>query len=97
MKIRICNRCKAEVRVEKEIEGYPYECLECDENMYEFETEITDRDDIDILKAGLKKVIDGRDTDLTPNEQRLVDEDFVNTHKQIEDTDRFIAELKKEK
>ena len=36
---RYCPKClgKVEVEKEKEIE-YPFVCLECDENFYEFET-----------------------------------------------------------
>ncbi len=53
-----------------------------------------EKDDVDILKSGLKKVTEGRDEDLTQIEKRLVDEYFSNINKQIEETDKFIAELK---
>ncbi len=34
--IMICNKCRSEVREEKELD-YPYYCKNCDENMYSFE------------------------------------------------------------
>ena len=34
---RYCPKCSEELEIEKEID-YPYLCLECDENFYEFET-----------------------------------------------------------
>jgi DNA-directed RNA polymerase subunit RPC12/RpoP len=38
---RICSRCGNEV-VESEVEGYQYQCVECDEDLYTFETELID-------------------------------------------------------
>lgn len=35
---RICRKCGHEV-TKSEIEGYPYQCKECDEDLYTFETE----------------------------------------------------------
>lgn len=32
----VCNKCNCEV-FESEIEGYSYQCLECDEDLYAFE------------------------------------------------------------
>jgi len=34
---KFCPKCLGKLEVEKEID-YPYVCLECDENFYEFET-----------------------------------------------------------
>ncbi|MAG28112.1 hypothetical protein CMI47_21510 [Candidatus Pacearchaeota archaeon] len=35
---KYCRRCGTKLQIEKELD-YPYYCPECDENMYEFETE----------------------------------------------------------
>lgn len=32
-----CNRCNAKVE-KSDLEEYTYQCLECDEDLYEFET-----------------------------------------------------------
>lgn len=37
---RRCNKCGSVVLRETNIEGYPYQCMDCDENMYEIETHI---------------------------------------------------------
>lgn len=37
---RRCNRCGSVVMRETNIVGYPYQCMACDENMYEIETHI---------------------------------------------------------
>ena len=37
---RRCNRCGSVVLKETNIKGYPYQCMACDENMYEMETHI---------------------------------------------------------
>ena len=37
---RRCNRCGSVVLKETNIESYPYQCMNCDENMYEIETHI---------------------------------------------------------
>ena len=37
---RRCNRCGAVVLKETNIPWYPYQCMACDENMYEIETHI---------------------------------------------------------
>jgi hypothetical protein len=34
---RVCNRCGNHV-LTSELEEYPYQCLHCDEDLYEFET-----------------------------------------------------------
>lgn len=36
---RICVKCSHEV-IESELEEYEYQCLECDEDLYKFETEL---------------------------------------------------------
>ena len=36
---RVCRRCGNPV-YQSDVEGYPYVCYHCDENMYEFETEV---------------------------------------------------------
>lgn len=35
-----CNRCGSVVLRETFVEGYPYQCMECDENLYGIETHI---------------------------------------------------------
>lgn len=40
---RRCHRCHSIV-FESDLEGYPFVCLDCDENMFSFETYI-DEDD----------------------------------------------------
>lgn len=37
---RRCNRCGCVVLKETNVPDYPYQCMSCDENMYEFETHI---------------------------------------------------------
>lgn len=37
---RRCNMCGAVVLKETFVEGYPYQCMSCDENLYEIETHI---------------------------------------------------------
>ena len=37
MKNRYCNKCNSKVD-KSELEEYSYQCLECDEDLYEFET-----------------------------------------------------------
>lgn len=39
---RRCNRCGEVVLKETAVEGYPYQCMGCDENLYEAETFIGD-------------------------------------------------------
>ena len=50
-----------------------------------------------ILESGLKKVISGKDEELTPEEKKAVDEDFKRVQNLLSDTDKLILELKKEK
>ena len=35
-----CRKCGNIVLHESTLSSYPYQCLECDENLYEFETEV---------------------------------------------------------
>lgn len=42
MEIRVCLRCGNKVE-ESELKDYSYQCLECDEDLFEFETEIVER------------------------------------------------------
>lgn len=42
-KKRVCSRCHHEVSP-SDVEGYPYVCKYCDENLYDFETEEVDAD-----------------------------------------------------
>ena len=35
---RRCNKCGSVVLKETNIESYPYQCMACDENMFEIET-----------------------------------------------------------
>lgn len=37
MKNRYCNKCNSKV-IKSELKEYSYQCLECDEDLYEFET-----------------------------------------------------------
>jgi len=39
LSVKRCNRCNTPVEQELGIEEYPYYCPECDENMYEFESQ----------------------------------------------------------
>jgi predicted RNA-binding Zn-ribbon protein involved in translation (DUF1610 family) len=39
--MRKCTRCNTKVEVEKVLD-YPYYCPQCDENLYEVETTVTD-------------------------------------------------------
>ena len=37
---RRCNACNSVVLKETHVEGYPYQCMNCDVNLYEIETHI---------------------------------------------------------
>ena len=37
---KLCPKCGNELIPETEIKEYPFQCLECDENFYEFEAVI---------------------------------------------------------
>lgn len=39
--IRVCRRCGSKVR-KSDLEEYSYQCDECDEDLYEFETELVE-------------------------------------------------------
>lgn len=47
-KIRVCSRCKCEVTFDKELvsDGYYCACLNHDEDLYKFETELIDENKI---------------------------------------------------
>lgn len=36
---RYCNKCKSEV-TKSDLEEYSYQCMNCDEDLYEFETSL---------------------------------------------------------
>ena len=40
-RIRVCRRCGSKVR-KSDLEEYSYQCDECDEDLYEFETELVE-------------------------------------------------------
>ncbi|MBR2401403.1 MAG: hypothetical protein IKB01_01350 [Lachnospiraceae bacterium] len=40
---RRCNRCGSVVLMEPTVKGYPYQCMNCDENLYEIETHIGEK------------------------------------------------------
>lgn len=39
---RRCGACGSVVLKEPSVEGYPYQCMNCDENKYEIETYLSD-------------------------------------------------------
>lgn len=39
MNNRVCKRCSTKVERESQVKDYLYYCPNCDENLYEFETE----------------------------------------------------------
>ena len=41
MKKIVCKKCGREV-VKSELKEYSYQCVECDEDLYEFETELVE-------------------------------------------------------
>ena len=57
---RYCPRCDGKLEIEKEKElDYPYVCLECDENFYEFETRETGKADA-LLSRHKKRIYENR-------------------------------------
>lgn len=38
---RLCNRCGSHV-LKSELDEYPYQCMYCDEDLFEFETHLMD-------------------------------------------------------
>ena len=57
--IKVCGRCGSKL-IPSEIDGYDYQCVECDEDFYEFELYVKDNNEyrIDELKKQIKYLKD---------------------------------------
>lgn len=56
MKTRCCNRCQNEV-AKSQLKQYAYQCFECDEDLYEFETHLRSDEYQQQGKEKLKEIL----------------------------------------